>query len=155
MRAWPTIVLVAFLHAGVAIAVTLTPVGLWKTIDDHSHKPRALVEINNIQGVLKGRIVRLFPAPGVDARARCGQCSGSRHDQPVLGMTILWGLRDEGGRWSDGRILDPETGHVYHCVLRLSDHGDRLQVRGYIGLPLFGRTQTWLRASSAAPSASP
>lgn len=155
MRYWLPTILAGLLHAGVALTATATPVGLWKTIDDHSHKPRALVRISESHGVLSGRIIRLFRAPGQDPAPRCADCRGKRHDQPVLGMKILWGFRRDGGRWQDGRILDPETGKIYRCRLRVSDDGEKLRLRGYIGLPLFGRSQTWLRADSASLMVSP
>jgi len=135
------------LHAELGVAAVPTPVGLWKTIDDHSHKPRALVKISERHGVLTGRIVRLFRDPGEDPDPRCRDCKGARHNQPVLGMTILWGFHRHGKQWRGGRILDPESGNIYRCRLHESGDSSRLRLRGYIGLPLFGRTQTWLRAT--------
>lgn len=155
VRLFLFVLLIALLHAGSTFAAVSTPVGIWTTIDDHSHKPRALVEISEIQGTLRGRIVHLFPAPDVDAQARCEKCDGSRHNQPVLGMTILWGFRRDGDHWDDGQILDPESGHVYRCTLSVSGNGRYLDVRGYIGLPLFGRSQVWRRAEPVSLKASP
>ena len=123
-----------------------SPLGLWKTIDDETRQPRALVEISERDGVLSGRIVKLFRAPGEDPAPRCKECRGERHDQPVLGMTILWGMRRDGAAWDGGEILDPEEGKTYRCTLQTAA-GDRLEVRGYIGISLLGRTQVWLRAA--------
>jgi uncharacterized protein (DUF2147 family) len=122
------------------------PSGTWITIDDQSHRPRSAVEITETDGLLSGRIVRLYLAPGEDTNPRCTECSGNRHDAPVLGMTILWNLRRHGNDWDGGEILDPETGEIYRVTLHPGAAGDRLEVRGYIGFSLLGRTQVWERA---------
>ena len=131
---------------GVAPAGNPTPLGTWTTIDDVSHRPRSLVEISETDGVLSGRIVRLFQAPGEDPDPRCEDCQGERQGQPVLGMTILWNLRHHGDNWDGGEILDPESGSIYRVTLHPEADGNRLEVRGYIGFSLFGRTQIWQRA---------
>lgn len=133
--------------SGATRASTSSPLGTWTTIDDVSHKPRALVEISEHDGVLSGQIVRLFREPGEDPDPRCEDCTGSRHDQRVLGMTILWNLRRNGGYWDGGEILDPESGSIYRCTLRPAADGGKLEVRGYIGISLLGRTQVWSRAA--------
>jgi uncharacterized protein (DUF2147 family) len=130
-----------------AYAAEASPLGLWTTIDDDSHKPRAVVEIGERDGVLSGRIVRLFREPGEDPDPRCKDCTGSRHDQRVLGMTILWNLHRHGDTWDGGEILDPEEGSVYRCKLHPVGDGSKLEVRGFIGISLLGRTQTWTRAT--------
>lgn len=124
-----------------------TPAGAWKTIDDSSGKPRAIVLITESNGTLSGKIERLFPAPANEQNPRCTACSDARKGQPILGMTILSGLRREGNSmvWSGGEILDPDNGKIYRSKATLTDGGRKLDVRGYIGVPMLGRTQTWLR----------
>jgi uncharacterized protein (DUF2147 family) len=140
--------ILAALAFGAARAGTdASPLGTWTTIDDVSHKPRALVEISEHDGVLSGRIVRLFREPDEDPDPRCEDCTGPRHDQRVLGMTILWDLHRRGENWDGGEILDPETGSIYRCTLRTSADGGKLEVRGFIGISLLGRTQVWSRAA--------
>ena len=73
-------------------------------------------------------------------------CEGERKGKPVLGMTILWGVKPDGSDWSGGNILQPRTGRAYSVKLHLEDRGQKLEVRGYIGSPLFGETQIWTRA---------
>jgi len=136
------------LNAGATGGPQSTPVGTWTTIDDASHRPRSEVEISETGGALSGRIVRLFPTHGEDADPRCVHCTGDRHDAPVLGMTILWNLRRHGDDWDGGEILDPESGKIYRVTLHLGTAGDRLEVRGYIGISLLGRTQVWERAAA-------
>ncbi|HZP65400.1 MAG TPA: DUF2147 domain-containing protein [Rudaea sp.] len=123
------------------------PTGTWKTIDDDTHEPKAIVEISEHDGVLSGRIVRLFREPGEEANPRCKECPGERHDQPVLGMTILWNMHRDGDVWDGGEILDPEEGKTYRCKLHLAPGGEVLEVRGYIGFSLLGRTQLWQRVA--------
>ncbi len=121
----------------------LSPVGLWKTMDDDTHEAKALVEISEHDGVLSGRIVKLFRKPQEDQNPLCEDCEGERHNQPVLGMTILWNMRHDGDEWDGGEILDPEKGKTYRCKLHVIDGGAELEVRGFIGISLLGRTQVW------------
>ena len=125
-----------------------TPLGLWTTIDDHSHQPRSQVEITEHDGTLSGKVVRIYPQPGEPADPRCEDCKGERHDQPILGMTILWNLHRDGESWDGGEILDPDGGDTYRVTLHPSADGTKLEVRGYIGISLLGRTQVWERANS-------
>jgi uncharacterized protein (DUF2147 family) len=141
-------VLFAVCCPSVALAQDSAPLGIWTTIDDVSHRARSLVEITEANGVLTGRIVRLFPAAGEDPDPRCVDCKGERHNQPVLGMTILWSLRRHGEDWDGGEILDPESGDVYRVTLHPEPGGRKLEVRGYIGFPLLGRSQVWERTSA-------
>lgn len=130
---------------GLVSAQSLTPVGLWKTIDDVSGKERSHVRIVEVAGELQGTVEKIFPFPGDDPENLCEKCKGERKNQPVVGMTILWGLQNEGGEWKGGKILDPDNGKTYRCKMTVSDNGQELDVRGYIGISLIGRTQTWLR----------
>ena len=75
----------------------------------------------------------------------CEQCEGALRNQPIIGMTILRGLRRTAGGYQGGTILDPDEGRTYRCTIRLLDGGRRLEVLGYLGLPLLGRTQIWVR----------
>jgi uncharacterized protein (DUF2147 family) len=122
-----------------------SPVGLWQTIDDHTGKPRGLVRIVEANGEYRGRVEKTFPKPGEDPDPKCEKCAGARYNQPVIGMTILWGLRKQGEEYAGGEILDPEDGKIYRARMRLEDGGKKLDVRGYIGFSLFGRSQIWVR----------
>lgn len=122
-----------------------SPVGLWKSIDDATGKPMALIRIIDSQGELKGKIQKLFAPPADDKNPTCNECTDTRKNQPIIGMTILDGMRAEGDAFGGGSILDPDNGKVYKSRMTLIDGGKKLQVRGYIGVPLLGRTQTWVR----------
>ena len=122
-----------------------SPVGLWKVIDDHSGKPSALIRITDNGGELQGKIEKLFREPNQDQNPRCMQCKDARKDQPIVGMTILSGLRKDGDAYDGGEILDPADGKVYKSKLTVRDGGRKLDVRGYVGMPMLGRSQVWLR----------
>lgn len=122
-----------------------SPIGVWRTIDDKTHKPRALVQIYARDGLLFGRVTSIID--GQYANARCQDCSGDRKDQPVVGLEIIRDMRPDGHRWDGGTILNPQTGDVYHCSMYLGPQGETLIVRGYIGFSLFGRSQTWQRVA--------
>jgi len=132
---------------GVALnAVAQSPaVGLWKTIDDKTGKPLSIVRLAETDGELTGTIEQIFTAPGEDPDPKCEHCEGKFKGQRVLGMTFMWGFKRNGDAYGSGKILDPEEGRVYSCRVELSADGDKLNVRGYVGIPLFGRTQVWLR----------
>ncbi|MDE2085127.1 MAG: DUF2147 domain-containing protein [Xanthomonadaceae bacterium] len=144
MRFVPFALLVIASHAA---AREPLPTGVWQTFDDDTHAPKALVEITEHADVLSGRIVKLFQAPGEKPNPLCTPCAGARHDQPVLGMTILWNFRHDGAAWDGGEVLDPESGDVYRATLHLRDGGKTLDVHGYVGIPLLGRSQIWTRVA--------
>ncbi len=134
--------LLLLLAATPAFAQT-TPVGLWRTVDDHTGQATGVVRIFEQSGHLYGNIQQVFdPAK---ARAQCGYCKDDRHNQPVLGLQIIRGLKADGATWDGGQILDPETGDTYRCSMRLAQGGQSLVVRGFLGISLFGRSQTWTR----------
>jgi uncharacterized protein (DUF2147 family) len=121
------------------------PVGRWKTIDDETNTPRSIVEIREVGGELQGRILQIFYRPDEKPDPVCEACEGDRKNQPVIGMTFLWGLKPDSGDWAGGAVLDPKNGKIYNAKLSLTDGGNKLRLRGYIGTPLLGRTQVWLR----------
>ena len=118
----------------------------WKTIDDETGKPKAVVSIVEKDGKLHGTIVKLFRAPDEEQNPRCDKCTGALKDQPILGMTILRDLEKDGDEWTGGTILDPKNGKSYDCKIALEDGGKKLKVRGYLGISLLGRTQYWVPA---------
>src|ERR1700738_235242 len=126
-----------------------TPVGVWQTIDDHTHQPKALVQITQQDdGTLSGKVIKGLSSNNSPDR-RCTECTDERKDQKILGMTFVKDMKKDGDSWGGGRILDPENGKVYRCQMHLEDGGQKLVVRGYIGFSLLGRSQTWIRQSDA------
>ncbi|MGN6717755.1 MAG: DUF2147 domain-containing protein [Candidatus Binatia bacterium] len=131
--------------ASASVYAETSPAGLWKTIDDRSGQAKGLIRITEIAGKFEGKIDKIFPKPGDDPAPRCEKCNGSLHNQPVLGLTFLWGFTKQGDEYQGGEILDPESGKIYQAKMKLVDGGKKLEVRGFIGFSLFGRSQTWLR----------
>ena len=122
-----------------------SPVGVWKTFDDVSGKPAALVRITDNHGELQGKIEKLFVVAVDDDNPLCTQCTDTRKNQPIIGMTVIDGMHVDGEIYTGGRILDPDNGKIYKGRMTLIDGGKKLEVRGYIGVPMLGRSQTWLR----------
>ena len=137
-------VLVAAVSAGAASQSD--PAGRWKTVDDKTGRDRSIVRIDLSDGVLTGRVEQSLD-PNDKPHALCTLCKGSRKDQPIIGMAILTDLRADGDsrHWSGGEIVDPDNGQVYRVKLTLSPDGQTLTVRGFIGISLIGRSQTWIR----------
>ena len=142
--------LVAALGLGLFAAIAhaqATPAGLWKTIDDETKKEKSLIRITESGGVFTGKLEKLLD-PATRPDAVCEKCTDDRKDKPVLGMTLVKGVRQSESdreRWDGGEILDPNNGKVYMVRLTPGEGGKTLGVRGYIGAPLLGRTQTWFR----------
>lgn len=126
-----------------AAASPSTPIGLWKTIDDETKQPKALVRVSEQGGRLSGTIEKLFdpakPNPVCDA------CTDERKGKPILGMAIVNDVKKFDDHWGDGKILDPKTGKIYSVKMTPIEGGKKLEVRGFIGFALLGRTQTWIR----------
>ena len=122
-----------------------SPVGLWKNIDDVTGKPKALIRITEAKGELQGRIEKLFRPADADQNPKCDRCEGANKDQPIIGMVFMSGLKKAGDEYSGGEILDPDNGKVYRSKIMLIDGGKKLSVRGYVGIPMLGRSQVWLR----------
>ncbi len=120
-------------------------VGKWNTIDDNTGKERSVVEIFERDGLIFGKVARIFTQPGEDPDPVCDDCSKDdpRYNKKIIGMEIVQNMKKSGGEYSDGQILDPQNGRVYNCRIWLE--GNDLKVRGYWGP--FYRTQTWKKAN--------
>jgi uncharacterized protein (DUF2147 family) len=136
--------LICTLHAAaIPTADWTSPVGRWRTVDDKTGKARAIVQIYEQQNEFFGRIESTLTATP-DTRV-CLSCSDDRKNQPIIGLIVIRHVKYEDGEYRGGTILDPDTGAIYRCKLKLEDGGARLVVRGFIGIALFGRSQTWQR----------
>ena len=147
MKRFISAVVFVLLSAAVSFASAdvNSPTGLWKTIDDKTGKERSFVRITESNGVFEGKVEKIYDQPGDDPQHLCKECEGERRDKPIIGMTILWGLKKDGEQYAGGEILDPKNGSIYRAKMKLLDGGKKLEVRGFIGVSLFGRSQTWVR----------
>ncbi|GAP37070.1 DUF2147 domain-containing protein [Piscinibacter sakaiensis] len=147
MRPFPrALITAAVLAAPLAAFAQASPVGLWKTIDDETKQEKSLVRISEAGGVVSAKIEKLLDPTKQDAV--CDKCSDERKGQRIVGMTIVRNVKqnaDDKALWDGGEILDPNNGKTYKVRLKPVDGGKALEVRGYIGAPLLGRTQTWQR----------
>jgi len=131
-----------FVAIGGLFSVQAQVTGKWKTIDDETGEPKSIVEIYEQNGKIYGKVVEILnPAK---KNAKCTKCKGADKDKPILGLVIIRGLEKDGDEWTDGDILDPNKGKFYSCTIEM-DGKDKLEVRGYMGISLLGRSQTWHR----------
>ena len=141
-----------FTLLAVAAAPAQEPVitGLWQQVDPSSGKTEAWFLFAERNGVFEGAIAKMFPEPGREPNPRCTQCEGAQKNAPFLGLVIIKGMRRDGLEYEEGSILDPRDGTRYGALMRLSPDGQTLTVRGYLGISLFGKDQTWTRLPDAA-----
>ncbi|HDP80891.1 MAG TPA: DUF2147 domain-containing protein [Spirochaetes bacterium] len=123
-----------------------SPVGMWKTIDDKTGEAKSFLQVWEKDGVYFGKVAKLIQKPGEDPNPKCTKCKGKLKDQPILGMTIMWGLKQNGDEYSGGNIMDPDNGQTYKCKIKVLNGGKKLEVRGFIGFSVIGRSQYWLKA---------
>lgn len=127
-----------------------SPAGEWQTVDDHSGKAVSHVVVKEVGKAFQGSITRIIDPNKVNLK--CEACEGPLRDAPFIGLTIIQGVSAtpaEPLTWEGGHILDPKSGRNYRVRLRLKDEGQTMEVRGYIGSPYFGRTQTWRRVPAS------
>ena len=139
-----SLVLTTSLITSATFAADMTSaVGNWVTIDDETGKAKSVVKITQVGNELRGSIVKLMDP--TKQNAVCDECKGANKGKPIKGMIMMWGLKPAGAAWAGGRILDPSNGKIYKAKMSLVDGGKKLNVRGFIGFALLGRTQTWNR----------
>jgi uncharacterized protein (DUF2147 family) len=136
----------AFALTGATAWAQGTPVGVWKTIDDDGKTEKSIVRITETNGVFSGKIEKVFdPAKQT---AVCSDCTDDRKGTPMVGFLLVRNVKasaDDKALWDGGDITDPNNGKVYKVRMKPVDAGKKMEVRAYIGAPLLGRTQTWLR----------
>lgn len=120
--------------------------GVWQTTDDKTGKPRSLVRIVETAGEYSAIVEKGLLATDT-GDAVCDKCTDERKGQKIIGMTIAKHLKQSANSnvYDSGEILDPENGKTYKCKMTLSPNGNELEVRGFIGFSLLGRSQTWKR----------
>ena len=136
------------LSAGSLLSTTVFAASLngtqWQTIDEKTGEKKAIVQLTESSGQVTGKIVKVLNSK--EAKAVCEKCTGNLKNKPIEGLQILTGMKADGNnKWSNGKLVDPESGKIYSGKLTLSDNGQSLNLRGYVGTPVFGRTQTWQR----------
>jgi len=121
-----------------------TAVGLWEQVDDKTGSTQCWVEITERDGIYEGTIVRTFAPPDSTSTSYKRE-ETERNDARFLGLTLITGMQRNGYSYENGTITDPRDGSRYRALMRLSSDGGKLEVRGYLGISLFGRSQIWNR----------
>jgi uncharacterized protein (DUF2147 family) len=123
-----------------------TAAGFWEADDDDGN-PTAWFLFAEKGDVYSARLVKGFKPKGDDKPPQvvCNVCPGKKKGAHIMGLTLFWGMKREGLEYRGGSVLDPRDGSVYHAQMDLSEDGKELAVRGYIGIPMLGKTQTWKR----------
>ena len=150
---FPAMTLAACLIFGLEVlparAAEPTAAGLWAQVEENG-KVGGWFLIAERNGVYEGTIVKMFPGPGDDPNPICSKCAGEEKNAPSMGLTIIKGMKRKGVDYESGTILDPRDGSVYRSMMRVSPDGQNLTVRGYLGIALLGRSQTWRRLPDTA-----
>ncbi len=131
------------LAASTAMA-QMSPVGLWRQVDDKTGQAKSEIRIAEEAGFIVARIEKRLD-PAAKPEDKCDECKDDRKGKPLVGLEIIRGVKKVEGKevWEGGKILDPADGKEYNARLTPIEGGKKMEMRGSIAF--FGRTQTWTR----------
>jgi uncharacterized protein (DUF2147 family) len=129
-----------------ALSITInaqTIFGKWNSTNEETGNIDSIIEVYEKDGKAFAKVIEIKGS--ARKNAVCEKCEDENRNKPILGLNILTGLEKNKDEWSGGNILDPRNGRIYNCYIKLIKP-NKLKIRGYIGLALFGKTAYWERA---------
>jgi uncharacterized protein (DUF2147 family) len=133
--------IVAFTIASIALSGQNKFIGTWQNFDDEDGKPKSHIEITEENGKLIAKVIKLLP----NAKLKiCSACTGTNKNKSIEGMSIMSNMsKISDSEYGNGEILNPKNGKIYSCTVTLEKGGNKIKVRGYVGISMFGKTQYW------------
>lgn len=146
---WTKLISVLFLITLSHVAFAQDISGIWQSVDDVTGAPKGQVEISQEpDGSYTGKIIKITPRTGYTPKELCTGCPAPYTNKPILGLNVITKLKHKKDlTYTGGKILDPNSGRVYSLTAKLSTNGQRLHLRGYVGVSVLGRSQIWIRVN--------